>query len=64
MARDYLKAEVQKLEEEEAARETEENQHEDEEVNDTDDEEDDSECSGVYIPDKRCGCCCVDNLFY
>ena len=56
-AREYLKAEVKKLEdnEEVAARETEENQREDEEDDDSDDEEDDS---GVYIP----GAGLLDNL--
>ena len=48
-AREYLKAGVKKLEdnEEVAARETEENQREDEEDDNTDSEED---ASGVYIP--------------
>ena len=56
-AREYLKAEVKKLEdnEEVAARETEENQREDEEDDDSDDEEDNS---GVYIP----GAGLLDNL--
>ena len=48
-AREYLKAKVKKLKdnEEVAARETEENQRKDEEDDDSDNEEDNS---GVYIP--------------